>query len=97
MRKKPKQARGLCMVSKIKLARFLAIGKTVEDVAILMGKCPGTIRRGVDWWYRKTGATCQRSLLFLLGATGLLFTCEREKRDWAATVEAHRNDWKEAA
>lgn len=94
-RKPPKQAtKTYCPRTLAKISRLLTIdGLTVEDIAYKVGISPRQARRKIDAIKTILGVTCDRALVHVLNAAGLIYACEQEAKHW---ISDHLN-WRKAA
>ena len=86
----PKRAPKTNLALKFKALRLLCEGKTVEEIALIMGKCPRVIRRKLDWLKSKVGVYCNNNLIHLMHSHDFVFTCDRERGDYVEGDEVRR-------
>ena len=65
-----------------KKVRLKAEGKTVEEIAMIMGVCTKRVRNHLEWLSRFFDCYCTYRLIHILHSHGLIYTHPEEWQDY---------------
>lgn len=74
----------------LEILRWTAAGKSIEEIATLVGVSPRRVRRKIDWLKELFGVYKTTLLIHIAHTLGLIYANDKERQDWINSHLDHK-------